>query len=121
MSTLKEDAIFVAAVSKYVNRILKHYPICPYQEAFTNPSLRQQLLDYITNRVSESDVLLDEIQQWMYGYSEVRGRSRDRSFDFDELIYRGVHQICQDNSIRDTHMFHAEDFSNGDTPSNWFG
>lgn len=81
-------------ISKIEN-VLDDYPAYPYQQAFTIPNLRQELINYVLNRsISDQVGVTAELQTPRLNYKSTGWHLEETPY-LNILIHQGIHCILQ--------------------------
>lgn len=111
-----------------VKDILKTYPAAPYQAAFEQPSLRNQLINQVLSQIPEqSYTILNESEQLPKNPRRFYSCIEERMM-VEELIHQNIITLLQDQNEM-LHSLHQQDDScSATTPMNankklyrWFG
>ncbi len=100
-----------------IEQVLECYPDHPYQQAFANPNLRQELVAYVLNQVQSVYVAV-ETSEIPSMEAELEPAVGDRS-TINTCIHQGIHDIFQQHQElghqcadhKDAHL----------AASHWFG
>lgn len=107
-----------AAIAE-IETVLDSYPEHPYQQAFANPELRQELVAYVLSRIKCSYSAVDEQQVPLCTY-EFPGAYFEQQIQIENLIHQGICCILQEKA--DWVNCHIpESVQCGLEPSHWFG
>ena len=106
-------------VIEEIEKLIKHYPRYPYQHAFSVPGLRQKLVAYVLNRVSNFYVVLNECDLNKVDCQSMGNSMVDKS-DLESNIHIGIREILEQSQLQDqTPMPERSDTDY--SPSDWFG
>lgn len=102
-----------------VEEILETYPHHPYQQAFANPDIRQELIAYVLTRIHNEYGAIEETEEWLIEADITREVFLGES-DTDDIVHQGIHHILEQNqeTVRQ-HIPEEEDPRS--MPSHWFG
>lgn len=98
---------------------LNQYPHHPYQQAFSNPDLRQELIAYVLSRISSLYVVVDEEKQQRAASQKTHHKPEQKQ-EREAYIHEGIHYIIDKYAEYVYHHIPSATDS-GFTPSNWFG
>jgi hypothetical protein len=107
------------AVIKAIEDVLETYPHHPYQQAFSVPDLRQELIAYVMSRVSNCYVVVDEGQQPSINFNSLPGFRKGIS-SIEALIHKGMEKVLKKRAATVNHQI-PEEVNPDFAPSNWFG
>ncbi|PPS44060.1 hypothetical protein [Chroococcidiopsis sp. TS-821] len=98
---------------------LNQYPHHPYQQAFANPDLRQELIAYVLSRVLSLYVVVDEEKQQRIDFQHMYHKPEQKK-EREAYIHEGIHYLIDKYAEYVHHHIPAE-INSESTPSNWFG
>lgn len=98
---------------------LNQYPHHPYQQAFSNPDLRQELIAYVLSRVFSMYVVVDEEKQPRINFENMYYKPEPKQ-GREAYIHEGIHYLTDKYAEYVYHHIPSENNA-GFTPSNWFG
>ena len=84
----------LAVVIEKIEDILDTYPNYPYHQAFSPSNLRQELINYVLNRISTIYTVIEEVQEPLI-LSSLVGCSSDQRHHIERLIHRGIGDILR--------------------------
>ncbi|AFZ31816.1 hypothetical protein Glo7428_3332 [Gloeocapsa sp. PCC 7428] len=98
---------------------LNQYPHHPYQQAFANPDLRQELIAYVLSRVFSLYVVVDEEKQQRIDFKNMYYKPEQKK-EREAYIHEGIHYLIEKYA---EYVYHhiPSGTNSGFTPSNWFG
>src|SRR5579883_1588655 len=91
-----------------IERILETYPHHPYQQVFSNPDIRQELIAYVLTRVHNVYVTVDEGEK-IASDLERSSNPAESPFELDAFIQQGIHDIMQQSQATVDHQVPEED------------
>ncbi|MFN6531268.1 hypothetical protein [Nostoc sp. ChiSLP03a] len=109
-----------------IESILNTYPSHPYQQAFAIPDLRQELINFVLNRIlSFYSVVSDEqipaeAEQGSLAYYKLPRKPLEQQLHLQNLIHQGICLIVQEKSDWISHRV-CETVQSACEPSHWFG
>jgi hypothetical protein len=106
-------------VASIIEDILETYPNHPYQQAFSIPDLRQELIAHVLSRVSNCYVVVEEGEQQSINFQSLACSLKDRSC-IEDLIHQGIEKIMYQRE-REVSLQIPETEDPGLAPSHWFG
>lgn len=107
------------AVVSIIEDVLETYPHHPYQQAFSIPDLRQELIAYVLSRVSNYYVVVEDGQQPSVNFRSIVCSLKDRSC-IEDLIRQGIEKIMyKQEKVLSLQI--PETVDPGLAPSHWFG
>ncbi|MGC8711838.1 MAG: hypothetical protein ACP5RH_05545 [Leptodesmis sp.] len=80
-------------IQSEIEQVLEHYSEHPYQQAFANPDLRQELIAYVLTHVQSVYVAVDPSALSSVA-TELESVPSDRSI-IRAFIHQGIHKILQ--------------------------
>jgi hypothetical protein len=110
--------LWTSAIAKEVEEVLSTYADHPYQQAFSIPDLRQELIAYVLSRTPSSYIAVEE--------DSAKPISHTLQLSFEERqmlkvwIHRGIQRIF-DRHSETIHQHIPEEDDPGRAPSHWFG
>jgi|UPI00037870E5 hypothetical protein len=81
-------------VVSLVEEILETYPHHPYQQAFSIPEWRQELIAYVLSRVSNYYVVVEDSEQPCINYQSLACSLKKKS-GIEDCIRRGIQKIMR--------------------------
>ncbi len=81
-------------VIEEIENILEAYPEYPYQQAFSQPTLRQNLIAYVLSRVPNQYIVVEEIQ-FSLKQIVLPHYSSKRLLDIEYWIHLGIRDVLQ--------------------------
>lgn len=110
--------LLTPVIVREVEEILSHYSDHPYQQAFANPELRDELIAFVLNSVPGNYVVFDEASERPPS-TDFRPSAHDRE-TIDIWIHQGIQHIFERYAEAIPH--HIPDVDDpGLLPSQWFG
>ncbi len=106
-------------IVEVIERVINTYPHHPYQQAFAIPELRQELITYVLNRVSNL-YIVDENRQPISKQTKTLDSSLEQKLYIESVICEGIERIIRNRSEKISHQIPGE-LDPGFAPSNWFG
>jgi hypothetical protein len=108
-------------VNQELETILENYPEHPYQEAFANPDIRQNLIAYILNRIPNHYITVEpEEKQQVLTNSDYLCHSLEYSLHIEDIIHQGIEKIlCEQAQEVNRHI--PEIVNPSLVASDWFG
>ncbi|MDM9380378.1 hypothetical protein QUB80_06635 [Chlorogloeopsis sp. ULAP01] len=106
-------------VASIIEDILETYPHHPYQQAFSIPDLRQELIAHVLSRVSNCYVVVEEGQQSSINFRTLACSLKDRSC-IEDFIHQGIEEIMYKQEQK-LSLKIPETEDSGLAPSHWFG
>ncbi|BAZ39718.1 hypothetical protein NIES4101_56720 [Calothrix sp. NIES-4101] len=102
-----------------IQKVLDTYAYNPYQKVFAVPDLRQELIDYVVNRIPcfDSDYKLDSVCAIN---SKLPRNPLEAQLYLQNLIHQGIHAIMQEKSEWISLLL-CDTIQPGCEPSHWFG
>ncbi|MBD2495725.1 hypothetical protein [Nostoc sp. FACHB-280] len=110
----------IRLVLQELETILETYPHHPYQEAFANPDMRQNLIAYILSRIPNQYITVDEVEKPKFLCSESLCRSLESTLHIESIIRQGVEKILGEQA-QNLHRYIPEAVDPGLSASHWFG
>jgi hypothetical protein len=108
------------AVMTAIEDVLEAYPHHPYQQAFSIPDLRQELIAHVLSRVSSCYIVVEEGQQpSSINLKSLPGVLKEKSC-IEALIHEGIEQVFHKREHEVIHQI-PEEVDSGLAPSHWFG
>jgi hypothetical protein len=109
----------LSAVRHEAAVVLESYPHHPYQQAFSIPALRQQLVSFVMNHLPAHFEVMDETETDTIDWNHNPVLAEQRAY-IDEILRQGIERVLQDNAdwIK-THI--PTSVSAGLSSSTWFG
>ena len=107
------------AVIKAIEDVLETYPHHPYQQAFSIPELRQELIAYVMSRVTSCYSVVDEGQQPFINFKSLPGFHK-RTSSIEALIDNGMEKVLKKRAQQVIHQI-PEAVNPDFAPSHWFG
>lgn len=107
------------AVVTVIEDVLETYPDHPYQQAFSIPDLRQELIARVLSQVSGCYVVLEDYEQATLSLQSLPFSPEKREC-IEALIREGIEKIFQKREMSVSHQI-PEDEDPGFAPSHWFG
>ncbi|MFH7026602.1 MAG: hypothetical protein ACHBN1_14615 [Heteroscytonema crispum UTEX LB 1556] len=108
------------AVVTAIEDVLEGYPHHPYQQAFSIPDLRQELIAHVLSRVSSYYVVVEEGQQpSAVNVKSLLGVLKEKSC-IEALIHEGIEKVFHKREQEVIHQI-PEEVDSGLAPSHWFG
>jgi hypothetical protein len=98
-----------------IENVLEHYPHHPYQQAFSVPALRQELLAYVLSRISNHYVVGDRDSEQQDEYCSAQQKNSQSA-----VIHQGIQHIFLKHSEQIQHQV-PETVSSNPPASHWFG
>ncbi|MGG6295346.1 hypothetical protein ACQ4M4_13225 [Leptolyngbya sp. AN02str] len=108
-----------SAIQHEVAVVLESYPHHPYQQAFSIPTLRQELMTYVMNHLPGHYQVVDDTQSDVMDWHQDTMLAKHQD-DMDNIIHQGIEQILQNHSAWVEHHIPAS-MSAGVLSSTWFG
>ena len=81
----------LSAVIGAIEDVLETYPQHPYQQVFSIPDLRQELIAYVLSRVSNCYVAIDEEQQ--LSFRSLHRLPTQEMICIEALIHKGIEKV----------------------------
>ncbi|AFZ23415.1 hypothetical protein Cylst_1105 [Cylindrospermum stagnale PCC 7417] len=102
-----------------IETVLDTYPYHPYQQAFANPDLRQELITFVLNRLPSFYSSISEEQIPLLNYKLPRN-SFEQELHLQSLIHQGICSIIQEktDSMNNQPQELVQPVCE---PANWFG
>ena len=104
-------------VNEEIENTLDGYPDFPYRQAFSIPKLRQQLTNYVLQKVpsnyTDNNCKRELIHSKTYSFWEL-------PLHIKSHIHQGIQYILQENSDWDNYSV-TQEVQSGSHPSHWFG
>ncbi|MDJ0795700.1 MAG: hypothetical protein QNJ51_02495 [Calothrix sp. MO_167.B12] len=107
------------AVVTVIEDILETYPDHPYQQAFSIPNLRQELIAHILSRVSSRYVVVEEEQIPCFGIKSLPFSPQEK-FCLEALIQEEIESIIRQKEEEVSQQI-PEEVDPRLEPSHWFG
>ncbi|MBD2164130.1 hypothetical protein H6G04_06885 [Calothrix membranacea FACHB-236] len=115
------------SVQGEIESVLDTYPYNPYQQAFAIPDLRQELINFVLNRIPclySSNLgghvpFSEDDKECLINYKLPRS-PLEQQLHVQNLIHQGIYTIFQDKSDWISHHL-CEKIQPGFEPSHWFG
>lgn len=107
-----------SAIVEEIESFLETYSNQSYQQAFTNPDLRQKLITYIMRRFSSCYVVVDKSKQPSISFKSLPF-SPEEGLCTEALIHQGIQHILTENVSQVSHQIPQE--VKPLAPSHWFG
>ncbi|PIG93743.1 hypothetical protein [Gloeocapsopsis sp. IPPAS B-1203] len=98
---------------------LNQYPHHPYQQAFSNPDFRQELIAYVLSRVFSKYVVVDDEKRQHTDLKKMYYKP-DQKQEREAYIHEGIHYLVDKYAEYVYHHIPSE-VNSGSIPSNWFG
>jgi hypothetical protein len=117
--TKKIINLTLPALVAAIEDILETYPDHPYQQAFSIPDLRQELLAHVLSQVFSCYVLIEEEQASSLGLKSSPFSSQER-FDLEALIHQAIESIIHQREEEVSRQI-PEGIDSRLEPSHWFG
>ncbi|MBD2081564.1 hypothetical protein [Leptolyngbya sp. FACHB-17] len=102
-----------------IERVVEDYPQHPYQQAFSHPDFRQQLLVWVLNRVPSVFTLVEDTQE-VSVHPTYAPYCSDPQSCTEFVIRQGIEEILVQNQQEIEHCLPEEEDA-GLAPSHWFG
>ncbi|MCX7595989.1 MAG: hypothetical protein N2235_19975 [Fischerella sp.] len=106
-------------VVSLIEDVLETYPHHPYQQAFSIPDFRQELIAHVLSRVSNCYVVVEEGEQPSVNYQSLACSLKERSC-IEDLIHEGIEKIMYKRD-KQLSLQIPEEIDPGLAPSHWFG
>lgn len=106
-------------VKQEVATVLETYPDHPYQQAFSNPEMRQWLIAYVLSEIDCKFSVAKDGKQPQASY-EVLFPSQEHQSHLENSIHQGIKQLLKDKADWVEHHIPANS-GGGQTASHWFG
>ncbi|MDZ8133763.1 MAG: hypothetical protein RM049_00360 [Nostoc sp. DedQUE04] len=109
-----------------IESILNTYPSHPYQQAFAIPDLRQELINFVLNRIPSfysivsDEQISGEAEQGSLAYYKLPRKPLEQQLHLQNLIHQGICLIVQEKSDWISHRV-CETVQPACEPSHWFG
>jgi hypothetical protein len=107
----------VPAVVEVMEAVLETYPDHPYQQAFSHPDRRQELIAYVLTRVQNSYGVMEAGEDFS---PILRSFSLEERLWVEAVVHQGIHTLFDTNSLADQQLVPEEEES-GLAASHWFG
>jgi hypothetical protein len=108
------------AVIQDIETVLETYPDHPYQQAFSIPDLRQELIAYVLSHLSNRYVAVDEKHVTLFNSRCKLPYSTEQELCTETLIHQGIQKVLDVNQERLTHQL-PDIVAPSCAPSHWFG
>ncbi len=82
----------IPIVTEEIDNVLQTYPSSPYQQAFTVPDLKLNLVVYVLNRISGIYAVVDPTKQNSID-NHKKYLSSERMLEIESLIHRGIREV----------------------------
>ncbi|BAZ70457.1 hypothetical protein NIES4106_52510 [Fischerella sp. NIES-4106] len=102
-----------------IEDVLETYPHHPYQQAFSIPDLRQELIAHVLSQVSNCYVVGEEGQQSYGNFQSLICAIKDK-YCIEDLIRQGIDNIMYKREKQLSLQIPGE-VDPGLAPSHWFG
>ncbi|WP_315791377.1 hypothetical protein [Fischerella sp. JS2] len=102
-----------------IEDVLETYPHHPYQQAFSIPDLRQELIAHVLSQVSNCYVVAEEDQQPCLNLGSLMCSLKDK-YCIEDLIRQGIENIMYKRE-KQLSLQIPEEVDPGLAPSHWFG
>ncbi len=102
-----------------IEDILETYPHHPYQQAFSIPEVRQELVAHVLSRISNSYTVIEEEQQSHLSIDSLPCSLESR-LCIEATIHEGIEKIMFNQEKDLSHQI-PEEVDPGLEPSHWFG
>jgi hypothetical protein len=102
-----------------IESVLDTYPYQPYQQAFAIPDLRQELINYVLNRIPCLFSAIAPEKDSLINYKLPRS-PLEQQLHLQTLIHQGISSIFQEKSEWISSRL-CETVHPGCEPSHWFG
>ncbi|HIK06455.1 MAG TPA: hypothetical protein IGS40_17350 [Trichormus sp. M33_DOE_039] len=110
-----------------IENVLDTYSYHPYQQAFAIPDLRQELIDFVLNRIpcfyseiSDEKLELESSEKNSKFNQKLPRRPLEQKLHLQNLIHQGIYAIFQQKSDWISHHL-CESVESACEPSHWFG
>jgi hypothetical protein len=103
-----------------IESVLETYPHHPYQKAFSLDDLRQDLIAYVLNRVSNIYIVEEPLSQTPVHFSTSLYHSPEERWHLEGVIHQGIEYVLCKNADKVCHHI-PEEMDPGSAPSCWFG
>ena len=107
-----------------IEKVIDTYPYNPYQQAFAIPDIRQELIEYILNRIPSADsYLVTEMTKDDSSGAQVCKIPRSplqHQLHLQNLIHQGICAVMQRKAELISHIL-CETVQPACEPSHWFG
>ncbi|MEC4813142.1 MAG: hypothetical protein SAK29_07695 [Scytonema sp. PMC 1069.18] len=107
------------AVAAEIEEILETYPHHPYQQAFSIPDVRQELIAHVLSQISSYYAVLDDAQKPSIHFNSLPGSLKEKSCIIS-LIHQEIEKIFNQKEKELSHHI-PEEVDASCSPSHWFG
>jgi ABC-type antimicrobial peptide transport system ATPase subunit len=107
------------SVMKAIEDVLETYPHHPYQQAFSIPNWRQELIAHVLSRISNCYAVVDEIEEKSISFKSLPCSLEERSC-IEALIHQGIDKILYKRERELSYQI-PQDVEPDFAPSHWFG
>lgn len=107
------------SILQEIERVLEQYPDHPYQQAFSHPDRRQDLLVWVLNRVPNVFKTIEDSQAAIVDLNNAP-YCRDQQSCIEFVIRQGIQEILAQNQAEIDHNIPEEELI-GQSSSHWFG
>lgn len=107
----------VSEVVDEIESVLETYPHHPYQQAFSVPNLRQELIAYVLSRISNRYAVCDRDSNSEQQDSRTSSQTRNSQV---AVIHQGIRQIFLKHFEQIRHQIPESESSDLEA-SHWFG
>jgi hypothetical protein len=104
-------------VARAIEDILETYSNHPYQEAFSIPDFRQELIAHVLSKMSSCYIVVEEGTSTSIKLNSLPGSLKEDSC-IEGLIHQGIEKIIHKQEVSDQI---SEEIDPGFAPSHWFG
>lgn len=102
-----------------IETVLDNYPYHPYQQAFANPDLRQELIAYVLSHIPCTYTISEENPSVLLTY-QFRNCRLEPNIQLENFIHQGICSVLQEKTDWvNSHV--PQPFHCGVEPSHWFG
>lgn len=105
-------------VVEEIDNVLDTYSHHPYQQAFSSPDLRQNLIAYVLSQVHNLYTVVEDREELLD--SKFHSSSLAQRLHIEALIRQGIIHIFQGNAEWVSHHI-PKSVDAGNAPSHWFG
>jgi hypothetical protein len=106
-------------VAAEIEDVLETYPHHPYQQAFSIPDIRQELIAHVLSRISSCYVVLEDAQKPSIHLNSLPGSLKEKAC-IRSFIHQGIEKIFHKKEKELSRQI-PEEVDAGCSPSHWFG